>query len=62
MRAQSRAVTEGQNPERLTIPDGNVHSAESIPVEVIQHGKQYLAAVPEYGPTLERSWAAGQRK
>ncbi|MEU5991294.1 alpha/beta fold hydrolase [Spirillospora sp. NPDC047418] len=62
LRAQSLAVTKGQNPEKLTIPDGKVRSAGSIPVAVIQHGKQYLAAVPEYGPALERSWAAGQRK
>ncbi|GAA1807488.1 alpha/beta fold hydrolase [Actinomadura chokoriensis] len=62
LRAQSLAVTEGQNPEKLIIPDGEVRSAGSIPVEVIQHGKQYLAAVPEYGPALERTWAAGQRK
>jgi hypothetical protein len=31
-------------------------------VEVIQHGKQYLAALPQYGPLLEKAWSAGQRK
>ena len=31
-------------------------------MEVIQHGQQYLAALPEYGPRLEKAWSAGQRK
>ncbi|GAA4135965.1 alpha/beta fold hydrolase [Actinomadura keratinilytica] len=62
LRAQNLAVFQGQNPERLVITDGRVRSAGRIPVEVIQHGKPYLAAIPEYGPRLERAWAAGQRK
>ncbi|MFI7453024.1 alpha/beta fold hydrolase [Nonomuraea sp. NPDC049714] len=62
MRAQNLAVFEGQNPEMLVITDGEVRSAGNIPVEVIQHGQQYLAAIPEYGPSLEKAWAAGQRK
>ncbi|ASR35706.1 hydrolase [Prauserella marina] len=62
LRDQTVAVLDGQSPEQLTIPDGEVRSAGDIPVEVIQHGKPYLAAVPEYGDALERSWAEGQEK
>ncbi len=62
LKAQSIAVLAGENPEMLTIPDGEVRSAGDIPVEVIQHGKPYLAAIPEYGPALEQAWAEGQRK
>ena len=62
LRAQTLAVLQGQSPEKLVVPDGEVRSAGDIPVEVIQHGKQYLAAVPEYGPGLERAWSAGQQK
>ncbi|WP_433258471.1 alpha/beta fold hydrolase [Streptosporangium sp. CA-135522] len=62
LRAQNLAIFQGQNPEKLVITDGKVRSAGNIPVEVIQHGKPYLAAVPEYGPRLEQAWAAGQRK
>ncbi|MCX2731434.1 alpha/beta fold hydrolase [Saccharopolyspora sp. NFXS83] len=62
LREQSLAIFRGENPERLVMPDGDVASAGNIPVEVIQHGKQYLAAVPEYGPGLERAWAEGQQK
>ncbi|MFF0311775.1 alpha/beta fold hydrolase [Streptosporangium sp. NPDC004379] len=61
LRAQTLAVFKGENPERLVISDGKVRSAGNIPVEVIQHGKRYLAAVPGYGPRLEKAWAAGQR-
>jgi thioesterase domain-containing protein len=62
LRAQTLAVLQGESPEQLVVPDGDVRSAGDIPVEVIQHGKQYLAAVPEYGPALEQAWSAGQRK
>lgn len=62
LRAQTIAVLQGESPEKLAVPDGEVRSAGDIPVEVIQHGKQYLAAVPEYGPDLERAWAEGQKK
>ncbi|WSM06876.1 alpha/beta hydrolase [Streptomyces sp. NBC_01716] len=62
LREQTLAVLEGKSPEMLATPDGEVRSAGDIPVEVIQHGKKYLAAVPEYGPTLEESWAKGQEK
>ncbi|MFC4906683.1 alpha/beta fold hydrolase [Actinomadura gamaensis] len=62
LRAQSLAVSQGNNPEMLTLTDGEVRSAGNIPVEVIQHGKKYLAAVPTYGPRLERDWSAGQHK
>ncbi|WP_243791802.1 alpha/beta fold hydrolase [Saccharopolyspora gloriosae] len=62
LRDQSLAVFRGENPEQLVIPDGEVASAGDIPVEVIQHGKQYLAAVPEYGPGLEQAWSDGQQK
>ncbi|MFC5752898.1 alpha/beta fold hydrolase [Actinomadura rugatobispora] len=62
VRAQNLAIFQGQNPEKLAITDGKVRSAGNIPVEVIQHGKPYLAAIPEYGPRLEQAWSAGQRK
>ncbi|MFB4300524.1 alpha/beta fold hydrolase [Actinomadura sp. NTSP31] len=62
LRAQTLAVNAGNNPEKLVITDGKVRSAGNIPVEVIEHGKKYLAAVPGVGPRLERDWAAGQRK
>jgi pimeloyl-ACP methyl ester carboxylesterase len=62
LRAQNLAIFQGENPEKLVIADGEVRSAGDIPVEVIQHGKQYLAAIPEYGPRLEKAWAAGQRR
>ncbi|MEV0630703.1 alpha/beta fold hydrolase [Nonomuraea wenchangensis] len=62
LRAQNLAVFKGGNPEKLVIADGKVRSAGNIPVEVVKHGKQYLAAVPQYGPRLERAWSAGQRK
>ena len=62
LKAQAAAVAAGQNPEMLAVPDGEVRSAGDIPVEVIQHGKQYLAALAEYGPALEQAWADGQRK
>ncbi|OLF05275.1 alpha/beta hydrolase [Actinophytocola xinjiangensis] len=61
IRAETIGVYGGENPERLVIADGPVRPAGDIPVEVIQHGQQYLAEVPEYGPELERAWAAGQR-
>ncbi|TDC81445.1 alpha/beta fold hydrolase, partial [Nonomuraea deserti] len=62
VRAQNLAIFKGQNPEKLVITDGKVRSAGDIPVEVIAHGRPYLAAVPTYGPRLEKAWAAGQRK
>lgn len=62
VRAQNLAIFQGQNPEKLVITDGKVGSAGDIPVEVLKHGKQYLAAVPEYGPDLEQAWSLGQRK
>ncbi|GAB2834201.1 alpha/beta hydrolase [Streptomyces chlorus] len=61
LRAQSLAVFEGQNPEQLVFADGEVRSAGDIPVRVIQHGQQYLGAVPEYGPGLEEDWTKGQK-
>ncbi|MEU0511678.1 alpha/beta hydrolase [Amycolatopsis sp. NPDC006125] len=62
LRAQSLAVYGGENPELLTMQDGEVGDAGDIPVEVIRHGQPYLAAVPEYGAALEKAWAAGQDK
>ncbi|PSK89420.1 serine aminopeptidase S33 family [Murinocardiopsis flavida] len=62
LREQTLGILQGKGPEKLTVPDGEVRSAGDIPVEVVQHGKQYLAAVPEYGPDLETAWAEGQRK
>ncbi|MEV5888538.1 alpha/beta fold hydrolase [Nonomuraea fuscirosea] len=61
LRAQNLAVFAGQNPEQLVVPDGKVESAGDIPVEVIKHGKPYLAALPTYGPKLEKAWSAGQQ-
>ncbi|GAA3720160.1 alpha/beta hydrolase [Nonomuraea antimicrobica] len=62
VRAQNLAIFKGANPEKLVITDGKVRSAGNIPVEVVQHGEQYLAAIPEYGLLLEKAWSAGQRK
>ncbi|RSN34543.1 alpha/beta hydrolase [Amycolatopsis sp. WAC 01416] len=62
LRDQTLAVIAGQGPEKLVVPDGEVRPAGTIPVEVIQHGKPYLAAVPEYGAALEQAWSEGQRK
>ncbi|GAA2290668.1 alpha/beta fold hydrolase [Streptomyces violaceusniger] len=62
LRDQTLAILHGGEPEMLTVPDGKVRSAGDIPVEVIRHGKQYLAEVPDYGPGLERAWTNGQRK
>ncbi|MGI5490466.1 alpha/beta fold hydrolase [Microtetraspora malaysiensis] len=58
LRAQNIAIFKGENPEKLVMTDGEVRSAGNIPVEVIQHGKQYLAAVQ----AIERvtAQAAGQ--
>ncbi|MFC7328918.1 alpha/beta fold hydrolase [Marinactinospora rubrisoli] len=61
LRAQTLAIFAGENPERLVFTDGEVRSAGDIPVRVIQHGQQYLAEVPEYGPGLEEDWTAGQQ-
>lgn len=62
LRAQTLAALAGEGPEQLEVPDGEVLSAGDIPVEVIQHGVQYLAEVPEYGPGLEEAWTEGQNK
>ena len=62
LREKTLAVLGGQGPEKLTVTDGEVRSAGDIPVEVVRHGKEYLATVPEYGPGLERAWLAGQRE
>ncbi|MFI6520296.1 alpha/beta fold hydrolase [Spirillospora sp. NPDC050679] len=62
LRAQNLAMFQGQNPEKLVITDGKVRSAGNVPVEVIKHGKPYLAALPQYGPRLEQAWSAGQRQ
>ncbi|OEU99278.1 MULTISPECIES: alpha/beta fold hydrolase [Streptomyces] len=62
LRAQTLAILQGKGPGKLTVRDGKVRSAGDIPAEVIKHGKQYLAEVPEYGPALERAWSKGQHK
>ncbi|RKN37987.1 alpha/beta fold hydrolase [Streptomyces hoynatensis] len=62
LRAQTLAVYQGENPERLVFNDGEVRSAGDIPVQVVQHGQQYLAEVPEYGPGLEEDWTKGQQE
>ncbi|MFC9424804.1 alpha/beta fold hydrolase [Streptomyces sp. NPDC056987] len=61
LRAQTLGVFAGENPEQLVFTDGKVRSAGDIPVRVIQHGVQYLAEVPEYGPGLEEDWTKGQK-
>ncbi|GAA0506122.1 alpha/beta hydrolase [Saccharopolyspora subtropica] len=62
VREQMIAMREGANPEQLRVQDGEVRAAGDIPVQVVQHGRQDLAAIPQYGPDLERIWAEGQRK
>lgn len=62
LREQTLAMLSGKSPEKLVVPDGEVRSAGSIPVEVVKHGKPYLEAVPRYGKGLERAWTRGQRK
>lgn len=62
VRAQMVAVSHARNKEMLKATDSKVRSAGNIPVEILRHGKKYLAAVPKYGPTLERIWTSGQRK
>lgn len=63
LKAQTVAILGGENPEQLVTPDGDVGSAGDIPVEVIEHGQQYLAeGVPEYGTGMEKAWSEGQRK
>lgn len=63
LREQTIAIYKGENNEQLVVTDGEVRSAGDIPLEVIQHGKQYFAeVVPEYGPALEQGWTEGQRK
>ncbi|MFC4563396.1 alpha/beta fold hydrolase [Nocardiopsis mangrovi] len=60
LRAQTLAIYGGENPEQLVFTDGEVESAGDIPTQVIQHGQQYLAEVPEYGQGLEEDWTKGQ--
>ncbi|MBB4688341.1 alpha/beta fold hydrolase [Amycolatopsis jiangsuensis] len=62
LRDQTLAMLGGQNPEQLATKDGEVRSAGDIPVAVIQHGQQYLAAIPQYGPALEQAWSDGAKK
>lgn len=61
LRAQTLAIYAGENPEKLVFADGEVRAAGGMPVRVIQHGQQYLAEVPKYGPGLEQDWTAGQK-
>ncbi len=62
LRAQTLAIYGGQNPEQLVFADGEVRSVGDMPVQVIRHGRQYLAAMdPEYGPGLEEDWTKGQQ-
>ncbi|WP_460855420.1 alpha/beta fold hydrolase [Nocardiopsis coralliicola] len=63
VREQNLALFQGENPEMITIDsDPEVASAGDIPVEVIQHGVQYLGEIPEYGGDLERVWTEGQEQ
>ncbi|HEY3471432.1 MAG TPA: alpha/beta fold hydrolase [Amycolatopsis sp.] len=62
-RAGAVAGYTGQNPEQLSIQDGEVGYAGDIPVVVIRHGQPYLAQqIPQYGEALEKAWTAGQEK
>jgi pimeloyl-ACP methyl ester carboxylesterase len=62
-RAGAVAAYTGQNPEQLTIQDGEVGYAGDIPVQVIRHGKPYLATqIPQFGEALEKAWTEGQEK
>lgn len=62
VRAQNLAILQGNNPEKLVMTGGRVRSVGNMPVEVIEHGKRYLATIPTYGARLERAWSEGQRK
>ncbi|UKD51748.1 alpha/beta hydrolase [Amycolatopsis sp. FU40] len=62
LRTQTLAVFKGESPEKLVVADADVKSAGDIPVEVIKHGQEYLAQLPQYGPGLERAWTEGQVK
>jgi pimeloyl-ACP methyl ester carboxylesterase len=62
-RAMAVAGYTGQNPEQLSIQDGEVGYAGDIPVVVIRHGQPYLAEqIPQYGEALEKAWTEGQKK
>jgi pimeloyl-ACP methyl ester carboxylesterase len=62
-RAGAVAGYTGQNPEQLSIQDGEVGYADDIPVVVIRHGQRYLAEqIPQYGEALENAWTKGQEK
>lgn len=62
LRTATARTSKGENQEKLVFPDGEVSSAGSIPVEVIQHGTKYLGTFPVYGDGLEKVWTEGQRK
>ncbi|RFU86960.1 alpha/beta fold hydrolase [Streptomyces triticagri] len=62
LRDKTLMVLQGKGPEKLVTPDGPVRSAGDIPVEVIQHGKQYLGAIPKYGKSLEDDWTLGEHE
>ncbi|MCO5973820.1 alpha/beta fold hydrolase [Actinoallomurus soli] len=62
LREQTLAGDRGENPEKIVITDTKVRSAGNIPVQVIKHGKPYLAAFPQYGPRMEQDWTAGEHK
>lgn len=61
LRDEFLAVAGGKNAEKLSFGDTPVRSAGDIPVQVIKHGIEYLAEVPEYGRALEQAWTDGQR-
>lgn len=62
LREQTLAIFADANPEQLVFTDGKVRAAGDIPVRIVQHGQQYLAEVPVYGPGLEKDWTRGQKK
>jgi hypothetical protein len=49
LRAQIPAIATGLNTERLGTPGGPVASAGDIPVEVLAHSQECLAALPTCG-------------
>ncbi|MBQ0825144.1 alpha/beta fold hydrolase [Streptomyces tagetis] len=61
LRAQTLAMNQGENPEKLVVDDEKVRPAGDIPVEILRHEHQF-DSVPEYGPGLEDMWADGQKQ
>lgn len=61
VRAEIVGLATGHNPERLVFSGAPVPAIGNVPLTVVQHGKQIFAAVPTYGPRIQRIWSQGQR-